>query len=149
MSKEKISEEFLLHMYDATWEDIRHSRMQEWKVLEVTALAFIAMAGLGFQEDFRGVSVILGIFIMIFAMLGLLVTLRHRALFSEKMELIRNIETALGLDEADILPRAWKEKKGIKIFRIGSTSFFLMTIYIALALASLMYVLLAIQGGFF
>ncbi|MFQ6126595.1 MAG: hypothetical protein ACE5R6_18570 [Candidatus Heimdallarchaeota archaeon] len=149
MSKEKISEEFLLHMYDATWEDIRHSRLQEWKVLEVTALAFIAMAGLGFQDEFKGVSVILGIFIMIFAMLGLLVTLRHRALFSEKMELIRNIETALGLDKADILPRAWKEKNGIKLFRVGSTSFFLMTIYVALAGASLIYVVFAIRGGVF
>ncbi len=102
------------------------------------------MAGLGFQEEFKGVSVILGIFIMIFAMLGLLVTLRHRTLFSEKMELIRNIENALGLGTIDILPRAWKEKKNIKIFRFGSTSFFLMIIYIALALASLLYVLFAI-----
>lgn len=149
MPKEKISEEFLMHMYDATWEDIRHSRLQEWKVLEVTALAFIAMAGLGFQEEFKGVSVILGIFIAIFAMLGLLVTLRHRNLFSEKMELIRNIENALGLGTIDILPRAWKEKKSIKIFRIGSTSFFLMIIYVAFALASLIYVLLAIRGGIF
>ena len=50
MPKEKISEEFLMHMYDATWEDIRHSRLQEWKVLEVTALAFIAHGRFGISR---------------------------------------------------------------------------------------------------
>ena len=146
MAKETISEEFLLHMYDATWEDIRHSRMQEWKVLEVIALAFIALVGLGIQEEFRGVSVIFGMFIAIFAVLGCLVTLRHRSLFAEKMELIKNIETTLGLGTVDILPMAWKKRNGIKILRIGSTSFFLMAIYVALALSALTYIFYALKA---
>ena len=75
MTEEKVSKEFLLHLYDATWEDIRHSRMQEWKVLEVIALSFIALVGLGIQEAFRDVSIIFGIFIIIFAILGFFVTL--------------------------------------------------------------------------
>lgn len=143
MIEEKVSEVFLLHLYDATWEDIRHSRMQEWKVLEVIALSFIALVGLGIQEAFRDVSIIFGIFIVIFAILGFFVTLRHRTLFADKMELIRNIETAMGLNTTDLLPVAWKKRKSIKILRIGSTSFFLMGIYIALALAALTYVLSA------
>jgi len=143
MTEEKVSKEFLLHLYDATWEDIRHSRMQEWKVLEVIALSFIALVGLGIQEAFRDVSIIFGIFIVIFAILGFFVTLRHRNLFADKMELIRNIETAMGLNTTDLLPTAWKKRKSIKILRIGSTSFFLMGIYIALALSALTYVLYA------
>ena len=117
MTEEKVSEEFLLHLYDATWEDIRHSRMQEWKVLEVIALSFIALVGLGIQEAFRDVSIIFGCFIVIFAILGFFVTLRHRTLFADKMELIRNIETAMGLNTTNLLPVAWKKRKSIKIMR--------------------------------
>ncbi|MFX0064114.1 MAG: hypothetical protein ACFFC7_18235 [Candidatus Hermodarchaeota archaeon] len=140
MPSEKI-DEFLFHVFNATWEDIRHSRIQEWKMLEIVGLVFIAMAGLGIQEAFRGLSIIIGLSIMAFSIFGAGMTLRHRKLFAEKMHFLRNIEHHMGLDELDLLPPEWTKRKQVKIIRLWSTSTMMLLIYAALFFSALLYII--------
>jgi disulfide bond formation protein DsbB len=141
------TKEFLLHVYDATWEDIRHSRAQEWKMLEIVSIIFIAMVGLSVQEYFRGLSLVTGGAIILLSIFGLGITYRHRSLFSEKMAFIRNIENALGLNQLDILPVEWKKRKQVKLFRVFSTSFFLWMIYVAFIVVASFYLFYIFTGG--
>ena len=141
------TKEFLFHVYDATWEDIRHSRAQEWRMLEIVSVTFIAMVGLSVQEYFRGLSLVTGGAIILLSIFGLGITYRHRNLFSEKMMFIRNIENAMGLDKLDIIPAKWTKRKQVKIFRIFSTSFFLWMVYLAFIVVATFYLIYIFSGG--
>ena len=138
---DQIPLDFIIQMYRTTWEDIRHSRTQEWKALEIIVISIIGFGLFTLQTELEGSSMIFGILSITLIIVGTLLTLRHRTLFTEKMELIKNIEIKMEIEKMDILPGAWKKRKKVKILRIGSTTSFILSIYIVLFVSVLFFYL--------
>ena len=107
-SSKKVSEETLLAIYVAQWEDLHHSRNQDWKLCN---LIIVGLLGIGGLKIFGELPNLQRIFSLVFAMVSLLamgVTERHRILFKEKMTAIRKLEKLLNAPNLFETHSGWK-----------------------------------------
>lgn len=131
------------------WTDLHHSRVQEWTALGVVTGAHLGLLQLVLLV--RDFSLPVSLFLIVagaaalgilFATLGILMTLRHRRLMAIKIRWIYRAEDALGLVEGEqspggIVPRnpAFDEPvrwAGLMLPRFLSTSWLILSFYLLL-----------------
>ena len=118
-----------LDVYKTQWEDIHHTRNQDWEFSKLILAGFVGLSGLTAFTKSTTLIVTLAIAFMIFSCLGILVTLRHKRLFDEKMKAIRILEKHLQIDKLELFTK--KKKRGILgIIPLPSTQICLVAIYI-------------------
>jgi hypothetical protein len=155
--------EALLALMKTEWADIHHSRIQEWSALGVVTGAQIAMTQIPKFLTETGVilspcaaataSCLLGI---AFAVIGALVTCRHRRLMQIKLNWIYNIELKLGLVKTaenpdGVIPQvaqmpATSVWRGLSWPRFLSTSGLILTFYMLFIIFDLACLLLLMVG---
>lgn len=156
--------EALLTLMKTEWADIHHSRVQEWSALGVVTGAHIVVTQIPKSMTETGAtlspslaaiaSCLLGI---AFAVIGALVTCRHRRLMQIKLNWIYDAELKLGLVKtADnpngVIPQVaqipstavWR---GLAWPRFLSTSGLILTFYILFLALDLACLLLLIARG--
>jgi hypothetical protein len=81
------------------WEDIRHSRMQEWKALVVIAGIFYAIAQVDpdYPDHPLEAKIFLGLFGILSAFLGALISWQHYTVFLQKISVIDKLERQIGI----------------------------------------------------
>lgn len=94
-------EDYRLVISDA-WKDIHHSRVQEWSSLGVVVAIHVAIIQLmnflnNNPHNFNIAMVLAGVIGLIFAIIGIGITNRHRILMIEKLNWIIVAEYKLGL----------------------------------------------------
>ena len=136
----------MVGLLEAEWKDLHHSRVQEWSALGVVTGAHRALTQIPkFLKD-AGVmlpvlpAAIVGCLIGIgFAVIGALITCRHRRLMQIKLEWIFGAESRLGLIQGPDCPvgaippsaqvqsnLAWR---GLSVPRLLSTSGLILSWY--------------------
>lgn len=94
------SQEFLIQCYSSTWADVHHSRSQDWRLLELIGIIFVAMIGISLKDTYNLQYLIvdaIGVCIIGLSLFGITISSKHRRLFDKKMKLIGWIENHLGL----------------------------------------------------
>jgi hypothetical protein len=136
-------------LIEDAWRDLHHSRLQEWSALGIVAGAHFAIFQVikllknTIPKEMFSTLVLLGTIVGgLFAVLGMLITLRHRRLMRVKLNWIFQAEEKLGLIMDDqnpdgIIPRKGAiqypvEWKGLDMPRPFSTSFLIMAFYFLL-----------------
>jgi hypothetical protein len=160
-SKENIPEaaDYRL-MIQSEWADIHHSRGQEWTALGVVTGAhlgilqlLIFVRDLNVPIPFQFLAMIGSAMALVFSVLGILMTCRHRRLMYIKIDWIARAEDALGLlqtkrNPAGIIPPppsmekpspAWR---GLMLPRFLSTSWLILCIYLMLGLLDVLSIVL-------
>ena len=96
--------ESLIAFYQAQWNDVHHSRRQDWELIKLIVLGLIGASGFKFFELSNATNVQQGL-LKFFAtgflglsLLGVFVTARHRMLFREKMKVIVRLEHIMGVE---------------------------------------------------
>lgn len=80
------------------WEDIHHSRQQEWQALVVIAGIFYAIAQVGLEHaGSLGVRIFLGLIGIFSAFLGACMAWQHQTIFHEKISVISRLERQIGI----------------------------------------------------
>lgn len=105
---EKLAPEVLLEVYQAQWNDIHHSRIQDFELAKLILGGFL---GVGALLAWRPDNNVLLICVLcacfgVLSVLGAAVTARHRYLFKEKMDAIRQLEAALNIDGPRLFPKS-------------------------------------------
>ena len=154
----------LLTLMKTEWADIHHSRVQEWSALGVVTGAHIAVTQIPkFLKETGAVfspsaAAIVGCLLGIaFAVIGALVTCRHRRLMEVKLNWIYEAELALGLvktsgNPSGVIPeiakmpskRVWR---GLSLPRFLSTSGLILTFYVLFVAFDLACLVLLIAKG--
>ena len=136
----------LVGLLEAEWKDLHHSRVQEWSALGVVTGAHLALTQIPkFLKDADVMlpvlpAAIVGCLIGIgFAVIGALITCRHRRLMQIKLEWIFGAESRLGLSQGPDCPvgvippsaqvqsnLAWR---GLSVPRLLSTSGLILSWY--------------------
>ena len=147
-------------LIDAEWKDIHHSRMQEWTALGIVAGAQVGIITLlnSLKAPVAGVSLatlvlfttITGI---LFSLIGVFLTMRHRQLMIIKIGWILKAETKLGLifnkknpegiiphQELDIKKK--KNWRGLALPRLLSTSGLIMLVYCSFILLDILIMII-------
>ncbi|MBU7048314.1 MAG: hypothetical protein HXS54_17925 [Theionarchaea archaeon] len=94
--------ETLIEIYKAQWADIHHSRKQDWELAKFILTGFIAISGLKILRLDEGLLKFVAIAFAFISFLAVMVTIRHKFLFKEKMRAIMKIENHLGIDELNL-----------------------------------------------
>lgn len=136
------------------WADLHHSRVQEWSALGVVTAAHVGIVGvLNYASD-ADLSVDMGALGtaaamagLFFAVVGGLMTCRHRRLMQAKLNWIWAAEVKLGLvkDEgnpggvipADAQPKVVSNPRGLAWPRRFSTSWLILMFYVLFAISDL------------
>lgn len=141
-------------LIEREWADLHHSRVQEWSALGVVTGAHVAIVGsLNYAADadllvsmgaLGAASAIAGLF---FAVVGALMTCRHRRLMQTKLNWISAAERKLGLVKdkdnpagvipADAQPKPVSNPRGLAWPRRFSTSWLILMFYILFAICDL------------
>ncbi|MBC8492247.1 MAG: hypothetical protein H8D43_00575 [Chloroflexi bacterium] len=80
------------------WEDIHHSRQQEWQALVVIAGIFYAIAQVDLPyPDNLGAKIFLGLIGIFSAFLGACITWQHQTIFRHKISVISRLEHQIGI----------------------------------------------------
>lgn len=115
------------------WQDIHHSRSQEWQCLQIVTFIFLGLMGLSTLQEIRQRSFYYAMAAIFTALLGFAITWRHRNLFNERMTMVNRIEKlGLGLDYESFSGKKGKPRRSIGPFRLWCTSFFIATIYLTM-----------------
>ena len=98
---EPSRDDYRLVITDA-WQDIHHSRVQEWSSLGVVIAIHVAIIQLldflnNDANNFKVTMIIAGLIGVMFAIIGIGITNRHRILMIKKMNWITLAEYKLGL----------------------------------------------------
>ena len=93
--KHDASEDTLLALYNAQWQDIHHSRSQDWNLSNLIIVGLVGVGGLKVLGQFPLLQRLGALLFSAVSLLAVAVTLRHRALFREKMSAIRELELLL------------------------------------------------------
>jgi hypothetical protein len=129
-----------LAAYQVQWADIHHTRNQDWEFAKLILAGFLGLSGLtAFTSSTTLIILLAGVFVF-FSVLGILVTMRHKRLFDEKMDAIRKLEVKLRLDHLD-----WFPKKRRKQFPLPATQTCLVAIYIASGLVFIVFILVQLN----
>ncbi len=104
MPDEKASTDALLKFIETEWRDIHHSRIQEWSALGVVTGAHFALTQLPklmtdakVAVNIKTISTLGIVLAIMFAVLGALLTCRHRRLMQVKLGWIFEAEEKLGI----------------------------------------------------
>ncbi|RMF57883.1 MAG: hypothetical protein D6748_10160 [Calditrichaeota bacterium] len=135
--KPAIEKDILLETYKTQWADIHHSRDQDWELSKLILAGFLGLSGLTAFADTPILVQLLSISFIILSVLGILVTIRHKRLFAEKMAAIRILEKELNIDQLNL----FKPTKGLRLF---TTQNFLIIIYVLSALIFGIFLLLQV-----
>ena len=148
--KQKPSSEDYRFLIEMEWGDIHHSRVQEWSALGLIAGAHVGIISLlesvkELPENIPPLTLVIFTSItgIIFNIIGILLTMRHRRLMIIKLRWIYESEYKLGLiknesNEGGIIPdqeldlkksRNWR---GLTFPRLLSTSGLIVVFYLAL-----------------
>lgn len=134
------------------WDDIHHSRNQEWKCLQIVLWIFLGLMGLSTFEEVRQRALFFSIAAMATSLIGLGITWRHRLLFNETMYYVNGVMGQLGINfesyrkkyEEHMPARNWFSrfvrqmgKRHIGPFRVGCTSSLIAAMYLMMFLVSL------------
>lgn len=154
----------MLEMMKLQWADIHHSRLQEWSGLGVVAGAQIAITQIPkFLKEtdvalLPTATAVVGFLVGIaFAIIGVLITCRHRRLMEKKFNLLFKIEGQLGLVITDDNPAGIIDKdarmpydadphKVLSRPRALSTSGLILTFYALFFLFDLSCLVLLLVG---
>ncbi|MBL9118058.1 MAG: hypothetical protein JNJ83_23820 [Verrucomicrobiaceae bacterium] len=161
----KPSEEALIVFLQTEWQDVHHSRIQEWSALGVVTGTHFAMVQLPSMleklklegGDWSAVVMIGCAVSFIMAVLGMLITCRHRNLMEVKLSRIFEAERQLGLVKSDTNPMgilnaedkmlSASKARGLSLPRPLSTSGMIFSFYLVLVLFDVMCLLFAMKGG--
>lgn len=143
-------------LIERQWADIHHSRSQKWTALGVVTGAHLGILqlmvfvhGLSIDIPFRLLAIIGAMMALVFAIIGTLMTCRHRRLMVVKIHWISRAENALGLLRTEhnpdgiIPPPPSLEKpspgwRGLMLPRFLSTSWLIMCIYLMLGMLDIL-----------
>lgn len=98
------SEETLRHQLDIQWQDIHHNRNQDWELCKLVTGGFIGLSGLTAFSHAKLLISLLSLSFIVIGIMAILITIRHKVLFSEKMSAIRKLESALYVDQINGSP---------------------------------------------
>lgn len=116
-------------VYEMQWSDIHHTRDQDWEFSKLILAGFLGLSGLAAFTTSTTLIVSLAVAFILFSVLGILVTTRHKRLFDEKMRAIRILEKHLQVDKLALFDP--KKKKGFLGFiKLPSTQDCLILFYI-------------------
>lgn len=158
------SEEAYRTLMQNEWADLHHSRVQEWSALGVVTGAHLALTQipkiLGDIALPMAPSVIMAIaclFGLVFAIVGGLVTCRHRRLMYIKLNWIYEAEDKLGLIKNQLNPsgvvpeiaqmRPAKQWKGLMWPRLLSTSGLILLFYFLFCLIDIACIILCMSSS--
>jgi len=138
------SEETLRKMLEMQWQDHFQTRTQTWKALEISALVAVALVGVDWRLENRWVTIAVSGLLLLLALLGMQITLRHRTVEIRTFELVIAVERELG---AGVLVRRLRLKKPNRIawwdifvpWR-SNTPLFILRMYFIIMLFALCYV---------
>ena len=119
------SEESLLAVYSAQWQDLHHCREQDWRLCNLLVLGVLGVGALKIIGEFPQLQSIGSLVFAGVSMTALGVTVRHNSLFKEKMAAIQEIEKVLNV------PNLFKNKIGWK--KVFKVQYLLMIIYVLFA----------------
>jgi hypothetical protein len=146
------SEDALLTVLRMEWQDHIQTRSQTWKTLQIEAILAVGLVGISGQLENPWATAIFAIAVVVAAVMGCLVTLRHRNdTERRKFTHILNIEEELGMHTPDLLPnvavpnrmtftdafRPWK----------SNTSLFILRMHIAILVFGLVYAAYSLQAA--
>jgi len=104
VKKKEIEPETYREFLSLEWSDIHHSRLQEWSALGVVTGVHLGIVqllkfikGLSLSLPFQNVAIFGCISCIVFSVLGVLLTCRHRRLMRIKLGWIYQAEKELGL----------------------------------------------------
>lgn len=100
----KPSNEALVAVYNAQWADIHHNRKQDWELCKLVIGGFVGLSGLTAFSHAKLLISLLSVGFIVIGIMAILITLRHKALFSEKMSAIRKLESVLHVDHINGSP---------------------------------------------
>lgn len=150
LGKDYYDPKILVEYYKAQWADIHHTRNQDWQLFKVVGVGLAGVAGLKIFEKYEGNSDTVGLqifFALIIAVLNffaIAITIRHRYWFKEKMQALKKLENAMGLDYLDLFPPPkynWFRRR----FHIG-TQEFLILIYSFTTVVFLSFIILSLYN---
>jgi len=134
------------------WQDIHHSRNQEWQCLQIVIWIFIGLMGLSTLEEVKQRALYFSVAAMFTSLVGFGITWHHRLLFNEQIYIVNRIGDLLGIDyqkykkeyEEQKQPRNRFSKSIHKMgemhigpFRVGCTSSLIASIYVIMFFAAL------------
>jgi hypothetical protein len=146
MSIEPDMKDVLIAVLDNEWRDIHHSRIQEWSSLGIVAAAHAALSQVpklvaDSTINLRPTTVVLiaSALAAAFAIVGALVTCRHRRLMVIKLRRIYDVEDKLGLVAIGVIPddaqiKDVPEWRGLSLPPLRSTSGLILLFYALFAL---------------
>lgn len=96
--KEIIDKDFLIEVYKSQWEDIHHNRTQDWEIARLILAGFLGLSGLKIFGKSPALNITVSIAFVIICLFGILVAVRHKDLFNEKMHAIKKLEKEMGIE---------------------------------------------------
>ena len=132
----------LLKSMEIQWLDHFQTRSQTWKALQITAILAVALVGLDWRIDNPAATIGIAILLLLIAIFGIQITLRHRAVERTKFRIMANIEEQLGIKDAEVTSLVEVHWWDAFLFWKSSTSLFILRIHFAIALFALGYMIL-------
>ena len=124
---QELTLDLLLEIYKVQWEDIHHTRDQDWELSKLVLAGFLGLSGLTAFATQRLLIALLAISFILLSIMGILVTIRHKNLFQQKMNAILILEHKMKVDQLNL----FGENKSNQIF---TTQNILLLIYTLSAL---------------
>ena len=84
------------------WLDVHHSRNQDWELSKLVTAGALGIAGLKYFGEHTYLLKTATFSVAFLCLLALLITIRHRMLWKEKLVAIRNIEGKLNIPATDL-----------------------------------------------
>ncbi|MBK7710694.1 MAG: hypothetical protein IPJ37_06940 [Bacteroidales bacterium] len=88
-SRVTIDKDYLLEVYKAQWSDIHHNRTQDFEIAKLILGGFLGLSGLKAFGDTPDLTITVAIIFIIICLFGILIAIRHKKLFNEKMNAIK------------------------------------------------------------
>jgi hypothetical protein len=127
---------------DEAWRDHQHTRDQTWLALKIELAVAAGVVGANWTANSALLGIASGVLMLITALCGVQITLRHRRVEVTKFNHIMNCEEALGLRDliTDVkrpeLISFWDAFKPRK----GNTARFILRMHVAILLFSLLFI---------
>jgi hypothetical protein len=104
------SEETLRVMYLAQWNDLHHNRNQDWRLCNLIIVGLLGIGGLKVLGQFPNLQRVLSLLFAAVSLVAIGVTERHRILFEEKMNAIRQLENLLHISDLFKVCSGWRKR---------------------------------------
>ena len=98
------SEESLRSVIECAWRDFQHARDQTWRALQIVAVLGAGLVTVDAQFKNVTATILTGCLIVIAAISGILIAMKHRKVQRQKYIHIMNCQAKLGLHQDDLIP---------------------------------------------